>query len=62
MKVHMRHGRLYVNAGMRFPLCYANAELLDLDKTLLPTTGEAKEVTCKHCLRQMKKQWWYNGK
>ena len=54
MKMHYRNLRLYCNAGMRFPECYAYAELLDVDKGRLPTTGKVSEVTCKHCLHQLK--------
>lgn len=55
-KTHYRNTRLYVNAGMRFPECYAYAELLDVEKSALPTTGEVNEVTCKHCLRLMERR------
>lgn len=50
-KVHLRDRRLFVNAGVRFPACYANSELLDTDKSKLQTTGTLSEVTCKNCLR-----------
>ena len=52
-KLHFRNTRLFVNAGIRFPECYAYAELLDMDKTALPTTGVKKEVTCKNCKRTL---------
>lgn len=56
MKTHYRNIRLYVNAGMRFPECYASAELLDVEKGRLPTTADVKEVTCQHCLRLLEKE------
>jgi len=46
---HYRDVRLFVNAGLRFPLCKASAELLDLDATRLQTVGHSAEVTCKRC-------------
>lgn len=52
MKTHLRDIRLMNNAGMQFPLCYANAPLLDVDKSALPTTGNAADVTCKRCAVQ----------
>lgn len=51
MVIHFRSIRLRNNAGIDFPACYASAELLDLDKTRLPTTGEQDKVTCKRCQR-----------
>jgi hypothetical protein len=52
MKMHLRDRRLFVNAGMSFPTCYANrGELLDTDKCHLPSTGLPADVTCKNCLR-----------
>jgi hypothetical protein len=53
--VHMRDQRLFINAGMEFPTCYANAKLLDLDKGRLPLTGNWLSVTCMNCLKTMKK-------
>ena len=53
MKVHFQNTRLRVNAGISFPECYAGAEMLDLDKTICPTTGDRSKVTCKRCLRKM---------
>ena len=55
-KLHYRNIRLFVNAGMSFPECYAYADLLDVEKSALPTTGVKEEVTCKHCLRLMKRR------
>jgi hypothetical protein len=54
-KVHMRDTRLLVNAGMRFPLCYASAIRLDTDKSGLPTTHKVEEVTCGRCLAMVEK-------
>lgn len=53
MKVHYKNIRLFNNAGMDFPECYAYGELLDLGKARLPMTGDKKLVTCKRCLRIM---------
>ena len=50
MKAHKRDIRLYNNAGIRFPLCYANAERLDLDKTRLQVEHDNAKVTCDRCL------------
>jgi hypothetical protein len=60
--VHLRDIRLYNNAGMRFPLCYANAKLLDLDKSCLPSTGEKDKVTCMNCILLAPKRyaWAYS--
>jgi len=57
-KMHKRSLRLYVNAGMRFPLCYYGDGPLDTDKSRLPTTGDETMVTCKRCLRIMKNNEW----
>jgi len=54
-KTHFVDTRLYVNAGMRFPACYARAPLLDTDKGRLPSTTAHDSVTCKHCRRIMRK-------
>jgi hypothetical protein len=48
-KMHLKDNQLYVNAGMNFPTCHADAELLDLEKAWLPLTSEINEVTCKRC-------------
>jgi hypothetical protein len=59
MKTHLRDIRLRNNAGMAFPVCYAGAELLDVDKGHLPTTGEFADVTCEHCrVRGPKRYPW----
>ena len=50
-KTHARDGRLYVNAGMSFPRCYAGARLLDMSKGRLATTADTAHVTCAHCRR-----------
>ena len=52
--MHKRSRRLFVNAGMEFPLCHSNAHLLDIDKARMATTPAAEDVTCKRCLRMMK--------
>jgi hypothetical protein len=49
--IHKRDVRLYVNAGMAFPACKANAKLLDLDAARLRMAGAGETVTCKRCLR-----------
>lgn len=51
MKIHLKHQRLFINAGMEYPACYANTELLDTDKGKLQTTSKRENITCKHCLR-----------
>jgi hypothetical protein len=55
-KVHARSIRLFVNAGMDFPLCHAGARLLDLDKSRLETTGDREAVTCDRCIARLNKQ------
>jgi len=55
MKVHFQDTRLFVNAGMSFPTCYANARLLDTDKSRLPMTVKKDEVTCKKCLYKLER-------
>lgn len=52
-KRHLRSQRLLVNTGMSFPACYANAKLLDLDKSRLRVTSDKSLVTCMRC-RKMK--------
>ena len=51
MKVHATDCRLFNNAGMRFPKCYANARLLDTDKSRLTMASNIENVTCKKCLK-----------
>ena len=48
-QIHLRDIRLRTNAGMDFPLCSADEELLDLDKSRWATTGDMDEVTCPNC-------------
>lgn len=50
-KVHLYSMRLFNNAGMRFPLCYSYAKVLDTDKSHLTTVGNLTRVTCGHCRR-----------
>ena len=52
-KTHFRDTRLYNNAGVSFPTCYAWAPQLDLNKGQLPTTAIPSNVTCQHCLRKL---------
>ena len=49
MKLHIRDIRLYNNAGISLPVCYARATLLDLDKTHLPTAHNPEDATCQRC-------------
>lgn len=58
MKLHYKDVRLANNAGMDFPTCYANARLLDCDKSRLPMTSNAKLVTCKRCILRLAKRGW----
>jgi len=60
--VHLRNLRLYNNAGMNFPECYAGAKLLDTDKGRLPTSPILEKVTCPRCLRRSLKQWYVTDK
>lgn len=57
-KTHLRHMRLYNNAGMNFPSCYANAPLLDTDKGRLPISSDHNTVSCKHCQKIIKNLSW----
>ena len=50
-RVHLRDIRLFTNAGMRFPVCAANAKRLDLDKSGWRTTTALTEATCQACKR-----------
>jgi len=56
MKTHIADIRLYVNAGMRFPVCCANARLLDTDKSRWPCVDKEK-ATCKNCQRLYAKRY-----
>jgi hypothetical protein len=51
--VHFRDQRMFVNAGTRFPLCCANATMLDMNKSRLETTADREKVSCKHCLKML---------
>lgn len=51
MQTHKRDRRLYVNAGMSFPTCHANARLLDCDKSSWNVTSDDAAVTCGNCRR-----------
>jgi hypothetical protein len=57
MKTHFRDIRLRNNAGMDFPLCFASAPLLDLDKGCLSTVADFAKVTCQHCKRMAPKRY-----
>lgn len=48
-QVHLSDIRLKNNAGMSFPVCAADEDLLDLDKSRWPQTNAMKEVTCPNC-------------
>ena len=62
-KVHMRDICLASNAGMYFPVCHANAKLLDCDKGRWETTGNLSEVTCQNCIKTFKKRYpWASGR
>jgi hypothetical protein len=54
-KIHYRNLRLRINAGIDFPQCQADAELLDMDKARWQTTSKFDEVTCLHCLKLIKR-------
>ena len=49
-KMHFRDIRLFSNAGMAFPVCKANAKLLDTE-TRLTVTSDKTKVTCKNCVK-----------
>jgi hypothetical protein len=53
--VHLMDLRLYVNAGMAFPACQADVELLDLDCTYWEVTRVRTKITCPRC-RQLSEQ------
>jgi hypothetical protein len=48
--MHYTDTRLMVNAGMTMPACFSGAELLDMDKSRLPSTRNLALVDCKRCL------------
>jgi hypothetical protein len=56
MKTHIRDIRLFNNAGMPFPVCQANAPLLDVDKARWPYADKSV-ATCKHCQRLYPKRY-----
>lgn len=53
-RTHARSVRLFVNAGLRFPLCQAGAEKLNLDAGRWITTPDVHKVNCGNCLRIMR--------
>jgi len=57
MKTHIRDIRLYNNAGISFPLCYAGAKFLDMDKTGLPMANREEAATCKKCQKRFPKRY-----
>jgi hypothetical protein len=57
MKTHMRDIRLRNNGGMDYPVCQANAKLLDLTKAHWPLTGDLTKVTCENCKRSYPLQY-----
>lgn len=52
LAVHLADIRMRNNAGMDFPLCYADAPLLDMDKGMLETVTDFTKVTCKKCQKK----------
>ncbi len=54
--MHYVHKRLYLNAGISFPACHADRDLLDMDKARLPSTTARALVDCKHCARIMARE------
>ena len=53
---HYRDLRLFVNAGMNFPSCRSNEELLDLEfdgKVVI----DKKEVDCEECKAKALTEW-----
>jgi len=50
-KIHHQDLRLFNNAGMKFPTCKANADMLNLEYCWLPISANIEDVTCKHCLK-----------
>lgn len=60
MKIHLKDLRLRINGGIDFPTCRSNEKLLDFSYYLMTT--DKGEVTCKRCLRKVKKRVeYYNG-
>ena len=54
-KVHWRDLRLFVNAGVAFPVCHISKKKqpLDMDKSALVTSPDKDKVTCQRCLKRM---------
>ena len=50
-RTHWRSVRLFVNAGLQFPACFANSPLLDTERGHLKSTGDKSLVTCSRCLK-----------
>jgi len=63
-KVHMIDIRLYNNAGISMPSCYAARKgPLDMDKTHLPVTSRLEDCTCRVCQRVFPKRYsWTIGR
>jgi hypothetical protein len=51
-KIHWRSVRLYVNAGLSYPLCMENDRRLNT-QTKAKTTPFETEVTCQHCRKAL---------
>ena len=56
MKTHYTDIRLHNNCGICMPLCYAQAPMLDMNKTGCKQ-GDLSKVDCKHCLRLFPKRY-----
>lgn len=56
---HIQDIRLANNAGMSFPVCKANAPLLDLDAAHWAIASDRYLATCKRCIRlfPLRYQW-----
>lgn len=61
MKTHIRDIRLFNNAGISMPVCYAGATPLDTDKCRLPC-APVKQATCKRCQRAYPKKYPWTQK
>jgi hypothetical protein len=55
MKVHKRAVRLFVNAGVVYPLCQENNGLIDFDKSRWNINTLKEAITCKHCINKMER-------
>ena len=55
-KTHIKDIRLANNAGIAFPVCQANVDLLDMDKTGW-IMAPADQATCQHCRRLYVKRY-----